>query len=98
MKKGRIYVVSFILTVTLIFTIILTNSLKTSANENRSSSERLYSSIMINDGDTLWSIAEEYKPADVSVKDYIKSLKSINGIASDNIQSGNHLIIYYYAD
>lgn len=97
-KKSKIYFMSLILTIMLVLIIVLSNSLKTNATENRDRSNRIYTSILIEEGDTLWSIAQEYKPADVSTQDYIDTLKSINVMKSDNIHSGNYLMIYYYKD
>ena len=96
--SNRFYVLSIAVVALLAMTIILSHSLKTNAGERRTSSDRLYSSILIEEGDSLWSIANEYKPADVSTQEYIHSLKKINNITSDNIQSGNYLIIYYYEE
>ena len=57
-------------------------------------SERYYKSISIESGDTLWDIAEEYMTSDYdSVNEYIAELKKINCLKSDDIQSGQHLII-----
>lgn len=54
-----------------------------------------YMSIEINSGDTLWSIAEEYATdCGESIPEYIENIKDINHMVSDNITSGNYLIIY----
>lgn len=70
-----------------------------SARESRDSEENIYTyykSIEIQNGDTLWSIAEEAKPSESdSTADYVEILKQINGLDSDEIQAGQHLIISY---
>lgn len=56
--------------------------------------DKYYKSIQIQSGDTLWNIAEEHKTAEYdSVSEYISDLKQINNLSSDQIQSGQHLII-----
>ncbi|SEP88259.1 LysM domain-containing protein [Lachnospiraceae bacterium RM5] len=93
MKKiTMIKAVIFTLFIILLFTFIGFNS-KTNASTTK---QKYYTSIEIMPGDTLWSIANEYKPDDtISTNDYINDLKEINGITSDNITSGNYLTIYY---
>ena len=99
-NRNRIlfYLLSMITVCFLTMIMVFSHSLMTNANERRSSGDRIYSSILIKDGDTLWSIADEYKPDEVSTKAYIQSLKDINQIKSDMITSGNYLIVYDYAD
>lgn len=60
---------------------------------------KYYKSIEISKGDTLWSIAEEHidKSRYKNVSEYINEVKAMNSIASDNIVSGSHIIIPYYA-
>lgn len=58
---------------------------------------KYYESILIESGDTLWSIAERYASDEYGSKDqYIQELMQINGLTSDGIQSGNYLTIVYY--
>ena len=62
-----------------------------------SKNQMLYKSITIHENDTLWSIAEQYKPESYSVDRYIKELKELNHLQSDQIYTGNKLIIIYDA-
>ena len=58
--------------------------------------ESLYKSIQIQDGDTLWEIAEEYKTSEYeSIYDYIDDLMAINGLVTDQIQEGQYLTVVY---
>lgn len=97
-SRTLFYLFSVMMVCFLTMLLVLSHSLKTNANERRAASDRIYSSICIQDGDTLWKIANEYKPEDVSTKEYIRSLKKINQISSDTITSGHYLIVYDYAD
>lgn len=55
-----------------------------------------YKSVRIQPGDTLWSIAEDTMTSEYdSVSEYVEVLKDMNGLTSDNIQSGANLIIAY---
>lgn len=44
-------------------------------------------------GDTLWSIANEYKPCDVSTGEFVYEIKEINNMTTSNINVGDLLII-----
>lgn len=72
---------------------------KTVTAERYNQRAKLVTSVEIQKGDTLWSIAanyitDEYK----SMKQYIEEIKFSNGLTSDNIQAGNYIIVPYYAD
>lgn len=55
-----------------------------------------YRSIRIEQGDTLWDIASENLPVTYSsVEKYVEVLKEINGLSSDEIFSGENLMIAY---
>lgn len=47
----------------------------------------LYETYVIKSGDTLWGIAEEYKPAGMGYREYIYKLREHNGIGAE-IQPG----------
>lgn len=69
------------------------------AHEDKCPGKQIYyTSIEVTSGDTLWDIAEEYSDmAYGSVYDYIREVKTINGLTSNNIQDGQYLTIPYYA-
>ena len=53
----------------------------------------VYKNITIHEADTLWSIAEQYKPESYSIDRYIKELRELNHLQSNQIYAGNKLII-----
>lgn len=57
---------------------------------------RYYTSIRIEQGDTLWDIAQEYKLDTESTQDYIDEVMEMNQLGSDQITAGKSLMIYYY--
>jgi len=61
-------------------------------------SYKYFTSIEIEKGDTLWDIAEEYFDADhyACKNDYIAEVMVMNNLKSDEIVSGQYLIIPYY--
>lgn len=59
---------------------------------------KYYTSIQIDQGDTLWTIAEEYCYDSSQLKDYVREIKEINNLKSNEIHAGNYLTIVYYSD
>ena len=56
--------------------------------------EKYYTQIMVEDGDSLWKIAQEYMPSDYdNINDYIKDIKRLNHISGDTIMAGYTLTI-----
>ena len=57
---------------------------------------KYYKSIVIEDGDSLWSIANEYNPDKFRTQEYIDEIKELNALTSETIHAGQHLLIAYY--
>lgn len=59
--------------------------------------EKYYTSIMVESGDTLWSLANEYSSVEYRDNNaYIKEVRELNHITSDDIHAGSYLILPYY--
>jgi hypothetical protein len=58
---------------------------------------KYYTSISIEKGDTLWSIADNYVDGTDSINQYVNDLKEINHLQNDCIYQGQNLIVYYYS-
>ncbi len=73
---------------------------KTASADNTDNKRyKYYTSIEINDGDTLWSIAEEHMTEEYSsVKAYIKEVQSLNHMSGTKIVCGTSIVIPYYSD
>jgi nucleoid-associated protein YgaU len=57
-------------------------------------SENIYvSEHVVSYGDTLWSIAKEYKPDSVTMDEYLYKLRRANSMTSSAINVGDVLII-----
>lgn len=99
-RKGRGVRTICILTVLIIFLISnICGGILSSAHESRSDSlkrSKYYKSIEIQPGDTLWEIAEEYITSDYkSVPEYVRALKAMNSLKTDDIEAGHNLMIAY---
>ena len=60
---------------------------------------KYYTSIEIQEGDTLWSIACQYADEEfISITEYIEELRYMNQLSSDRIFEGHYLTISYYPE
>lgn len=58
---------------------------------------KYYKSIVIESGESLWSIAQEYCTDDYKdTQAYVNELKELNALSSETIHEGQHLLVAYY--
>lgn len=58
---------------------------------------KYYTSICIEEGDTLWDIAGEYvQNIGMSRQAYIDEVCKLNGICADEIYAGDYIVVMYY--
>lgn len=59
---------------------------------------KYYTSVEIKNGDTLWDIASKYMTEEYgSLQEYVAEVKELNGLPSDNIRSGQFIVVPYYS-
>ncbi|WP_077610848.1 cell division suppressor protein YneA [Clostridium sp. Marseille-P2415] len=59
--------------------------------------DKYYTSIEIQKGDSLWSIAGRYgENSGMTTAQYVKELKNMNGLKEDTIHSGQYLTVMYF--
>ena len=64
-----------------------------------SAREKYYTAILIEEGDTLWSIAVEYMTYEYKDRDsYMDEVRKMNDLTGSIIKSGSTLLVPYYAD
>lgn len=101
-KEIRRKIFLTVLTVCIALTCALSyNALVTKASNDISDvSYKYFTSIEVASGDTLWSIAEEYKDDQfyASTKEYVDEVMHMNHLTSSNIVAGQSLIIPYYSN
>lgn len=94
-----------ILTLALTFVLVITCSMmfftvKTKAqNSDEAIYYKYYKSITVSRGDSLWTYAAEYADEDHydNYQNYIDEILQMNGLSSEDITAGQHLVIPYYS-
>lgn len=67
------------------------------AKAQREDSEKYYTSIIVEEGESLWSIARTYAPAYSDLQAYIDELARMNALTPEGkLRKGQSLIISYY--
>ena len=90
------YVKTLIITVIIALTTAICVFAGKTNSDEQISAQVYYSNVQIERGDTLWSLAEKYKPQQSSCKDYIKSIKQLNSLSGDILYIGSYLIVPMY--
>lgn len=98
-NKARLTVIciSIFMCITICSGIIIAKAAVT--DNGKSDQFKYYTSINIEKGDTLWSIASDYVNVNGSntINNYVNDLKEINNLQTDCIYQGQNLIVYYYS-
>lgn len=82
--------------------VLVGSSLLSSSRANASNEEVLYkyyTSIEVQQGDTLWSIADTYRNEEVVGREsYIDELVSLNNLQNETIHAGDYITVAYYSN
>ena len=62
---------------------------------DETSAYKYYTSIEVQKGDTLWTIAQQYAGDDADYASYIEEVKDMNQLTSDTIHVGEYLTVSY---
>lgn len=94
-KNRPLFLISLILVCSIMLSLGIITTKVTA--ERALEREKIVTSVKIEKGDSLWSIAsqyitEEYKDMNV----YIEEIKLSNGLTSDTIHEGRYIIVPYY--
>lgn len=66
--------------------------------KNTTSNYKMVTSVKIEKGDSLWSIANQYMTDEYSdINTYIEEIKKSNGLTTDTIHEDCYIIVPYYS-
>lgn len=101
MIKRRMFIALLTVTLLVIGVLIGSNLLDSSRSEaeNSKPSYKYYTSVQVESGDSLWSIADKYASSEYVDRDsYMKELLAMNHLSDTTIHSGQYLTVAYYSD
>lgn len=84
----------------LICGVLLGSNIFGASSSNASDGDMLYkyyTSVEVQPGDTLWTIADKYMQDETDRADYIQELKEMNHLQNDSIHAGDYLTVAYYS-
>lgn len=95
-KNIMLSIMTICLVVTLSFTI---NGFLSNAKSGTDGVEfKYYKSIIVDQGDTLWSIAtENMNERYDNTAELVKEIMQMNGLTDDGITAGSYLVVPYYS-
>ncbi len=91
--------ISWIVMAFIAFGIILFGSIHifASATDSRPFN-KYYTSVRVQDGDTVWSIADRYiDGASIDKRDYVDEVCRLNNLTDGQINSGDYIVVSYYS-
>ncbi|WWR14568.1 LysM peptidoglycan-binding domain-containing protein [Lachnospiraceae bacterium JLR.KK008] len=98
-KERRKNILLFIMTVCLVISLSFSarSMLSNAQSQSRPVEYKYYASISVQEGDTLWAIAERYMGTHYEcIEDYVKEICQINALENEQIRAGTYLIVPYY--
>ena len=94
-RKIALYLIAVAIIVVTVSTLLLCSMNAEAAPAE--TSVRYYTSVRVQDGDTLWKIADRYFTDECgSMRAYIREICLINHISGNDIHAGQYLTIPYY--
>lgn len=83
--------------VLLLVTIFMGRAMFTSMAREEPAATPYYKSVRIQEGDTLWEIAGQYKEgSSMTTHEYVDRLIQMNRLKKDTIHAGQYLTVVYY--
>lgn len=59
---------------------------------------KYYTSVRVEEGDTVWSIADRYiTDSQVSKRDYVDEVCRLNSLTDGSVRSGDYIVVAYYS-
>lgn len=87
----------FIIIVTVVLVIICSTFISINAKGSDTTGSKYFTTIKIEDGDSLWSIANTYCSSGYNdYNEYIDEVKSINNMSDDVVKKGSYIVVPYY--
>lgn len=96
--RRKIIISTFTLSIIIVLMLSF-HTIITKANTDMDMSFKYYTNIMIEYGDTLWNIADNYIDDEFyqSKQAYVNEVMSINHLQDENVKSGQYIVVPYYA-
>ena len=97
-RNQKVIGISIVLIIVLAIVIsIFSNTIRAQAAPAENS-YKYYTSVQVQKGDTLWSIADSYMTEEYTdITEYINEIRMINHIDESDIHYGDYLTIPYYS-
>ena len=92
--KGR-HILHRLLLINSILLIMLLGTIIVNASDTKQP-DKYYTSVMIEQHDTLWSLESQYNNGTEDRDTYINNIKLLNHMSDDTIIDGSYILLYYY--
>ena len=99
-RERRKNILLTILTLCLVLTLSFSvNGFLSNAKTDSSDIQiKYYKSIMVEHGDTLWSIAVKHANSSMNTADFVNEIRNLNALHGDTITAGSYLVVPYFSN
>ncbi len=95
--KNRTLKKSLLLVFGIICIILLVALASVNRVNGQSDRSKTVKSVCISEGDSLWSIAENFYTEECGdFRDYVSEIRKTNGLKDDTLFAGNYILVPYY--
>ncbi len=92
------YIIGTLCILIMVYSVLFFSANKANADDGTKKTEyKYFTQITVEEGDSLWGIANKYKGDNTSVSDELAEIKHINNLRSDNIMEGQKIVVPYYS-
>ncbi|SET44445.1 LysM domain-containing protein [[Clostridium] aminophilum] len=96
-KRHRVQFFALMILTAVASLVIGIGRIETEAYHNTSNLKKYYTSVQLQDGDTLWSLARKYNVnTNISHHDYIDEIRRMNQMEGTTVHRGHYLTVFYY--
>lgn len=97
-RQKKLLAIAILVFVSLGILLGTTISAQASSEADVASYNKYYTSVRVEAGDTLWTIADEYiEDLNIDKQEYINEICTINNICEDEIHAGDYVVVAYYS-
>lgn len=96
--KAQKRLIAILIFITISAAILLGSSIHAFASSKSESLNKYYTSIRVEKGDTVWSLADKYNMGtDVTKQDYVDEVCQLNSLNDGKLTAGQYIVVVYYS-
>ena len=97
--KSQKRLIALLIFITISAAILLGSTIHAFAYSNSKPLNKYYTSVRVERGDTVWSLADEYNEgSEISKREYVDEICQLNSLNDGKITAGEYIVVSYYSE